>query len=84
MHDESRIEIATYRLTEGTCNEDFQQVVDAVAADLKNSGSAVGRRLFKGNDGVWVDIVSRHRTGPGPQRSLKKSSVFPMHKKCMP
>ena len=58
MHDESRIEIATYRLTEGTCDEDFLQVVDAVAADIENSGSDVGWRLYKGDDGVWVDIVT--------------------------
>jgi hypothetical protein len=56
--DESRIEIASYRLAEGTDEGEFLEAVDAVLADLKTRNSSVGWRLFKGDDGVRVDIVT--------------------------
>mgnify|MGYP001106458614 CR=1 FL=1 len=56
--DGSRIEIASYRLMEGTNDADFLQAVDMVMAELKIRNSTIGWQLFRGDDGVWVDIVS--------------------------
>ena len=58
MNDESKIEIATYSLIKGISEKEFLKAIDKVMADLKDSGSDVGWKLYKGNDDVWVDIVT--------------------------